>query len=103
MIWVVALMITGIGVGMAWPHLSAWAMGCVDDPGEGGRAAAAINTVQLIFGAFGAGLAGDRGQHDRSRRRGCGALVVRRVRRAGGPRLRRVVQVSGPDCARQTV
>ena len=32
--------------------------GCVDDPGEGGRAAAAINTVQLIFGAFGAGLAG---------------------------------------------
>ena len=43
---------------MAWPHLSAWAMGCVDDPSEGGRAAAAINTVQLIFGAFGAGLAG---------------------------------------------
>ena len=33
-------------------------MGCVDDPSEGGRAAAAINTVQLIFGAFGAGLAG---------------------------------------------
>jgi MFS family permease len=57
-IWVVALAITGIGVGMAWPHLSAWAMGCVDDPSEGGRAAAAINTVQLIFGAFGAGLAG---------------------------------------------
>jgi MFS family permease len=57
-IWVVALLLTGIGVGMAWPHLSAWAMGCVDDPSEGGRAAAAINTVQLIFGAFGAGLAG---------------------------------------------
>ena len=44
--------------GMAWPHLSAWAMGCVDDPAEGGTAAAAINTVQLICGAFGAGLAG---------------------------------------------
>ena len=57
-IWVVALAVTGVGVGMAWPHLSAWAMGCVDDPSEGGRAAAAINTVQLIFGAFGAGLAG---------------------------------------------
>lgn len=56
--WVVALVITGCGVGMAWPHLSAWAMGRVDDPAEGGRAAAAINTVQLIFGAFGAGLAG---------------------------------------------
>jgi MFS family permease len=57
-IWVVALVITGLGIGMAWPHLSAWAMGCVDDPAEGGRAAAAINTVQLICGAFGAGLAG---------------------------------------------
>ena len=57
-IWVVALVITGTGVGMAWPHLSAWAMGCVDDPREGARAAAAINTVQLICGAFGAGLAG---------------------------------------------
>ena len=40
--------ITGVGVGMAWPHLSAWAMGCVDDPAEGAAAAAAINTVQLI-------------------------------------------------------
>ncbi len=57
-LWVVALLITGVGIGMAWPHLSAWAMGCVDDPSEGGRAAAAINTVQLICGAFGAGLAG---------------------------------------------
>lgn len=57
-VWVVALALTGVGVGMAWPHLSAWAMGSVDDSSEGGRAAAAINTVQLIFGAFGAGLAG---------------------------------------------
>lgn len=57
-VWVLALALTGTGVGMAWPHLSAWAMGCVDDASEGGRAAAAINTVQLIFGAFGAGLAG---------------------------------------------
>jgi MFS family permease len=57
-VWALALMITGTGVGMAWPHLSAWAMGSVDDPVEGGTAAAAINTVQLICGAFGAGLAG---------------------------------------------
>jgi predicted MFS family arabinose efflux permease len=57
-VWVVALATTGVGVGMAWPHLSAWAMGCVDDPHEGGTAAAAINTVQLICGAFGAGVAG---------------------------------------------
>jgi hypothetical protein len=33
-------------------------MGGVDDPAEGGTAAAAINTVQLMCGAFGAGLAG---------------------------------------------
>jgi len=57
-VWVVALFLIGVGVGVAWPHLSAWIMGAVDDPVEGGRAAAAINTVQLICGAFGAGLAG---------------------------------------------
>jgi MFS family permease len=57
-VWVVALLITGTGVGVAWPHLSAWAMGSSDDPAEGRTAAAAINTVQLICGAFGAGLAG---------------------------------------------
>ncbi|MGV0718528.1 MFS transporter [Mycolicibacterium sp. XJ662] len=57
-VWAVALFITGAGVGMAWPHLSAWAMSRVDDPAEGPAAAAAINTVQLISGAFGAGLAG---------------------------------------------
>ncbi|MET0703194.1 MAG: MFS transporter, partial [Mycobacterium sp.] len=57
-VWGVALVLAGTGVGMAWPHLSAWAMGGVDDPAEGGTAAAAINTVQLICGAFGAGLAG---------------------------------------------
>jgi MFS family permease len=56
--WIVALFVAGTGVGIAWPHLSAWIMGAVDDPVEGGVAAAAINTVQLISGAFGAGLAG---------------------------------------------
>jgi MFS family permease len=56
--WTLALTITGAGIGAAWPHLSAWAMRCVDDAEEGGAAAAAINTVQLISGAFGAGLAG---------------------------------------------
>jgi MFS family permease len=52
------LLAVGIGIGAAWPHLSAWAMGDVDDPAEGTAAATAINSVQLIFGAFGAGLAG---------------------------------------------
>jgi len=57
--WVLALVLAGAGIGMAWPHLSAWAMGAVvDDPAQQAVAAAAINTVQLICGAFGAGLAG---------------------------------------------
>jgi MFS family permease len=57
-VWTIGLFIAGCGVGVAWPHLSAWIMGAVDDPVEAGTAAAAINTVQLISGAFGAGLAG---------------------------------------------
>jgi len=57
-LWAVGLLVTGAGIGIAWPHLSAWAMGSVNDPAEGPAAAAAINTVQLICGAFGAGLAG---------------------------------------------
>jgi MFS family permease len=57
-LWALALMISGTGIGAAWPHLSAWAMQSVDDANEGETAAAAINTVQLISGAFGAGLAG---------------------------------------------
>nr|WP_221220682.1 MFS transporter [Mycolicibacterium sp. BK634] len=58
-LWAVGLVITGAGIGMAWPHLSAWAMGAiVDDPAQQAVAAAAINTVQLMCGAFGAGLAG---------------------------------------------
>ncbi len=57
-VWVVAMFVSGCGVGMAWPHLSAKAMSCVDDAAESATAAAAINTVQLMCGAFGAGLAG---------------------------------------------
>jgi hypothetical protein len=56
-VWAVALLISGTGIGMAWPHLSAWAMSRVDDPGEGPAAAAAVNPMQLICGAFGTGLA----------------------------------------------
>ncbi|MEM6107744.1 MFS transporter [Mycobacterium sp. 050272] len=58
MVWAAGFLIAGIGMGMTWPHLSMRAMDTVDDPSEGGAAAAAINTVQLISAAFGAGLAG---------------------------------------------
>lgn len=57
-LWAVALLVAGVGIGMAWPHLAARAMDCVDDRAESSAAAAAINTVQLISAAFGAGLAG---------------------------------------------
>ncbi|MCV7153224.1 MFS transporter [Mycolicibacterium pyrenivorans] len=57
-LWAVGLVISGAGIGVAWPHLSAWAMSKVDDPAEGPAAAAAINTVQVISAAFGAALAG---------------------------------------------
>jgi MFS family permease len=72
-VWAIALGISGIGIGAAWPHLSVWAMGSeggasnggasnggasVDETGEQAIASAAINTVQLISAAFGAGLAG---------------------------------------------
>jgi hypothetical protein len=58
-----ALAISGVGIGAAWPHLSVWAMGSVegsstDDAAERAVAAAAINTVQLMCAAFGAGVAG---------------------------------------------
>lgn len=56
--WTVGLLTAGVGIGIAWPHLSVRAMDSVDDPAEGGAAAAAINTVQVTSGAFGAGLAG---------------------------------------------
>ncbi|NMD63395.1 MFS transporter [Rhodococcus globerulus] len=56
--WIVGLVIAGAGIGIAWPHLAVGAMNSVSEPGEGAKAAAAINTVQLIANAFGAALAG---------------------------------------------
>lgn len=57
-VWVVALLLVGAGAGGVWPHLTVWAMGDVGDPAENTQAATAMNTVQLIGGALGAGLAG---------------------------------------------
>jgi MFS family permease len=57
-VWIVALLITGAGVGIAWPHVSTQAMGAVDDPAEGDKASAAINTVQLVANSFGAAMTG---------------------------------------------
>ncbi|EIV30206.1 MFS transporter, partial [Mycobacteroides abscessus] len=56
--WALGFVVTGAGIGMAWPHLAAAAMSVSDDGSESGTGAAAISTVQLIAGALGAGLAG---------------------------------------------
>jgi MFS family permease len=56
-IWALALTVTGAGIGAGWPHLSSWAMQCVDEK-AGAAAGAAINTIEVVAGAFGAGLAG---------------------------------------------
>lgn len=57
-LWALGFAVTGAGIGMAWPHLASAAMSLSSDSGESAAAAAAISTVQLIAGAFGAGLAG---------------------------------------------
>jgi MFS family permease len=57
-LWVVGLLVAGAGIGVQWPHIATAAMGSETDPAEANRAAAAINTVQLVANAFGAALAG---------------------------------------------
>jgi predicted MFS family arabinose efflux permease len=54
---VLALAVTGLGIGMGWPHLVARAMQAAR-PGEENLTSAAITTVQLYAMAIGAALAG---------------------------------------------
>jgi MFS family permease len=57
-LWVVGLLVAGAGIGVQWPHVATAGMAAESDPAEANRAAAAINTVQLVSNAFGAALAG---------------------------------------------
>ena len=59
-VWAAALAVGGAGIGVAWPHLAAAAMGAAepDDAGEGDKASAAVSTVQMLAVAIGASLAG---------------------------------------------
>lgn len=56
--WILALVVAGAGIGMAWPHLASGAMGSADTDAEGDKASAAINTVQLMSNTIGASLTG---------------------------------------------
>ncbi|MFJ8624435.1 MFS transporter [Kitasatospora sp. NPDC093550] len=57
-LWALALFVAGTGIGLAFPHLSVAAMRSSSDPAEGGKAAAAINTTQLIAFSVTSALAG---------------------------------------------
>ncbi|MER7752422.1 MFS transporter [Kitasatospora sp. NPDC097643] len=57
-LWAVTLFAAGTGIGLAFPHLSVAAMRSSADPAEGGKAAAALNTTQLIAFSVTSALAG---------------------------------------------
>ncbi|WP_202922413.1 MFS transporter [Sinimarinibacterium sp. NLF-5-8] len=57
-LWGGALVLAGIGIGIAWPLLGVAAMRGAHDDVEGGKAAAAISTTQLIAFSMASALAG---------------------------------------------
>ncbi|MEU3597282.1 MFS transporter [Streptomyces sp. NPDC006798] len=57
-VWAVVLFVAGAGIGLAFPHLSVAAMRSGADESEGSKAAAALNTTQLIAYAVASALAG---------------------------------------------
>lgn len=56
--WFVVLALSGCGVGMSWPSLGVAAMGSSSDSVQGGKAAAAISTTQLISYSLASALVG---------------------------------------------
>ncbi|MFC0451351.1 MFS transporter [Rhodococcus jostii] len=57
-LWAGALAAAGAGIGLAFPHLMVAAMRSSDDEQEGAKAAAGLNTVELIAMAVGSAIAG---------------------------------------------
>lgn len=57
-IWAAVLALAGAGIGLAWSLLGVAAMKSTSDPAEGGKAAAAITTTQLIAFSITSALAG---------------------------------------------
>ncbi|HEY3502051.1 MAG TPA: MFS transporter [Actinocatenispora sp.] len=56
--WFAVLLVAGSGIGMAFAHWVPAAMRISPDTAEGSKAAAGVNTTQLISNAFGSALAG---------------------------------------------
>ena len=91
-VWAAALVITGTGVAMAWPHLSAWAMGSVDDPAEGRHGGRGHQHRPADLRRIRRRAGRRRRQPHRPGRRDLGAVVVRAVRRLGHIQCRSVHQ-----------
>jgi MFS family permease len=58
LLWTIALGVAGVGIGISWPLLGVAAMSSTNDPAEGGKAAAAITTTQLIAFSITSAIAG---------------------------------------------
>lgn len=56
--WAAALLLAGVGIGVAFPHFSTAALTSTDDEEEGRKAAAGISTTQLIANAVVSAFAG---------------------------------------------
>ncbi|MFE6649263.1 MFS transporter [Nocardioides sp. NPDC057772] len=59
LLWAALLFLAGVGIGIAFPHLSVAAMRSAPDGAEGAKAAAAISTTQLIAYTLSSALAGN--------------------------------------------
>jgi hypothetical protein len=57
-VWFAGLILAGVGIGIAFPHLLVAAMGSSRDRTEAGKAAAGANTVELIAVAFSSAIGG---------------------------------------------
>lgn len=57
-VWFAGLILAGIGIGIAFPHLLVAAMSSSPDRAEAGKAAAGANTVELLAVAFSSALGG---------------------------------------------
>ena len=58
-LWVALLLVAGVGIGMAFPHLSVAAMSSSTYETEGAKAAAAVSTTQLIAFTLTSAIAGN--------------------------------------------
>lgn len=57
-VWAGSLVLTGSGIGIAFPHLNVAAMSASDDPVEGSKAAAGLGTAELISNTIASALVG---------------------------------------------